>query len=266
MLSSAKSYVDVQSPIVNQNGYLGGSKIMAAGAHDLIGAEYLTNACADGATWEDWCYAVDQKFCDPLDPVIVAPAGGYKVFGKPELVEGSPFVVYDGVDCELNDLADSGRMAVDRLSFSEVRQVDYSMIALLDTMVSLDLGNTTVAPALELMEDNASALYGGYGVISMPRSLLVQAAANRLVFPSPDGGHQTATGTKVLATAQADPVGNRSIYLTGQVTLIQGQVQSHSVPSTSYRGEVDCAPMRALAERMYVPLIECMVVKATVLP
>lgn len=265
-ITEARTFKELEQPVINQNGFLANVDVLQPdGPHDMLGTEYLTHACAEGETWAELCYAVDQTPCVVPGGGIVAPVGGYKQFGRPELVSGSPFAVYDGVDCELTTLEDEAAMAQSRLSFSEPRQVDRNVLARLDDAVTVDLGAETVASAIAQMEDHSSALYGSYGIISMPRSLVTAAVAQRLVFLSPTGGLQTAVGTKVIAVAQEVPGGTTEMFLSGRITLIQGPVHMKSVASVTLP-DGECKPMRALAERMYVPLIECMVVKATATP
>lgn len=260
-ITDAKVYKTIEAPIVNQNGYLGNVNVIPVGGpHDLLGAEYLTNACADGETWAELCYAIEQEFCGGAAPT--PPAGGYKVFATPELVEGSPFAVYDGVDCQLTELEEAQAAANERLSFSEGRQVDINVLAGLAAATDADLGAQTLATGIPLMEDHASKLYGGYAVISMPRSLAVSAYSQRLIENAPDGGLQTVTGTKVVAVTQETPGGATDMFLTGRITLIQGPVVAKSVPPVTLP-DGSCKPQRALAERIYVPLVECLVVKAT---
>lgn len=260
-ISAAKSYVEVPNPVVNQNGYLFNVNVIPAGLHDLLGAEYVTNACAEGNIWTELCYNVDQQLCDPTG-TPVAPVDGYKQFGKPELVEGEPFAVYDGTDCALIPLEQAQKGAEDRLSFSEARQVDLYLSGWLAGNVDQDLGALDITSCIMVMEDVASVLYGSYGVISMHRSMAVCARKMDLIFDAPDGGLQTILGTKVIAVANDIPGGEQDVFLTGRITLIQGSVESHVVPEV-VRPDGTCDPQRALAERLYVPLVECMVVHAT---
>ncbi len=263
-ISDAKTYVELEPPVVYQGGYLGHANVIPAGAHDLLGAEYVTNACAPGGLWTELCYNVDQQLCDP-QTTPVPPIGGYKQFGKPELVEGSPFTVYDGTDCELARLDDALAGAEQRLSYSEGRQVDEYIYAWLDANADTNIGtlDDDIRTVIMVMEDMASQLYGSYGVIHMFRSMVLCARSRNLVFDAPGGGLETINGTKVIDVANPTPGATpQNVFLTGRVTLIQGEVNSHVVAGVN-RPDGTCDPQRALAERMYVPLVECMVVKAT---
>jgi len=259
--ADAKTYLDLADPVVNQNGYLGNVPVIPAGPHDLMGSEYLTHACATGETWTDLCYNANLTPCD--ESPVTPPAGGFKTFAQPELVEGSPFAVYDGVECDgLTIGADDLAGAETRLAYSEGRQVDYNVRAVLETLVTANLGTLPIATTIALFEEYTSALYGSYGVISLPRGLVVHARSQDLIFDAPGGGLQTVTGTTVVPTAQEVPGDPTIAYLSGRITLIQGTVQSRVAPAVT-RPDGSCDPQRALAERMYVPLIECTVVKAT---
>lgn len=265
MISQAKTYIDVQAPVPFQGGILSVANVIPATGHSLLGAEYQSDACADGATWTDICYSLMRDFCvndgDDPDDDPAEPEGGYKTFdGEPELVEGSPFAVYAGIECK--GTQGSEERAVQRLSYAEGRQIDQAVTAQLEATMSSDLGSMSMLEAIMAFEDAAAAGYGGYPTIVMPRSSVVCAMAQRLVFPGPDNVLMTANGTRVANTAQSTPGLDNNIYLTGQITLIQGEVMSHVVPSVT-RPDGTCDPERALAERMYVPLVECLVVGAT---
>jgi len=260
-IQAAKKYIEIPAPVVNQNGYLGHANIIPAGDHDLLGAEYVTNACAEGGLWTELCYSVDQQLCDPQTTPI-PPVDGYKEFGKPELVEGEPFAVYDGNDCGLVALEDAMAGAEERLSFSEGRQVDEYISGWLEANTDQDLGELSIRETIMVMEDVASVLYGSYGVIHMHRSMAACARSQKLVFEDGAGGYETFLGTKVIPVANNTPGGVQDVYLTGRVSLIQGDVLSQVVPEVN-RPDGTCDPQRALAERIYVPLVECMVVHAT---
>lgn len=260
--TDAKTYLEIPSPVVNQNGYLGHANVVSAHSHDLLGAEYITDACADGERWNDLCYSADQTPCD--NSAVPLPTGGYKQFGQPELVEGSPFAVYDGVECGLMPLAESLERAEQRLSFSQARQVDQHVMEILAATAGTDLGSLTIEQTISQFEDWAAQMYGSYGVISLSRGQAIQAQAKDLIESSPSGGLQTILGTQVIAVATATPgAATEDAFVSGRITIIQGPVHSHSVPGVN-RPDGSCDPQRALAERMYVPLVECMVVKATI--
>lgn len=264
MFGTAKTYKQLAAPVPHQGGYLGSVNVVPADAHDLMGVEYLTDACAPGQVWAELCYNANQNFCS--GDAVTEPTDGYKVFGQPELVEGEPFAVYEGAECDgLITEQEAMERAAARLGYAESRQVDYAIDTWLAANVDQDLGSGTLKALIMRFEDFASASYGGYPVVSMRRSLVTRAVAERLVFPSPNGGFQTALGALVVPTAEAAASygDDTDIYVTGQITLVQGQVIQKMV-SEVVRPDGSCDPARGLAERMYVPLVECMVASATV--
>jgi hypothetical protein len=249
-ISEARTYVEVPPAVPFQGGILSVAQVLSAGEHDLLGAEYQTDACADGGIWDLLCWSdVNLAGC-PGTPVP-PPPGGFKKFGKPDMVQGSPFAVYDGVDCDGPGSTGNEERARRRLSYSEGRQVDTKITAILEADKDTDLGALSLEEAIMSFEDLAAVNYGGYATIVMPRSMAVCAYAQRLVERGPNGALMTVNGTQVANTAAADAqtINTAKVYLAGRITLI--------------RPDGQCDPRRALAERMYVPLIECLVVAAT---
>jgi hypothetical protein len=263
-ISEARKYVEVPAAVPFQGGILSVAQILSAGDHDLLGAEYQTDACAEGGIWDLLCW-IDKGIADCAGSTVPAPPGGYKQFGQPDMVSGSPFAVYDGVDCDGPGSTGNEERARRRLGYSEGRQVDRKVTAILEAGKDADLTDVSLQEAIMAFEDLAAANYGGYPVIVMPRSMAVCAYAQRLVERGPNGGLITVNGTQVAATAPADDAttpNEARVYLAGRITLIQGDVRTIEVPGV-VRPDGKCDPRRALAERMYVPLIECTVVAAT---
>jgi len=260
--SDARVYVEVTPPVPFRGGILGVANIIPAAEHGLMGAEYLTDACAEGSLWTDICYNVDQQLCDPAstpDP----PADGYKVFDKPDLVQGDPFATHAGVDCDLASMADNEERARRSLEYAEGREIDQHFWLLMESLKSTDIGLNDIVTTIMTLDDLSSQLYGGYGVIHLTRGMTVCARAEKAIQPAPDGGWITVNGTRIANLANPGVAGGDSpAFLTGQITLIQGDVFSFAVPPVT-RPDGSCDPQRALAERMYVPLIECMVVGGT---
>jgi hypothetical protein len=79
-----------------------------------------------------------------------------------------------------------------------------------------------------------------------------------------DGSLTTCQGSLVanVTIPLDDPVvtATETIYVTGQITLLRSPVNTISVPQQP-RDDGTYAPARALAERIYVPLFECLVAK-----
>lgn len=260
-IAIAKSYVEVPAPVVRTGGILSVANVLPTSGHALLGAEYLTDACAPGGTWTDLCYVLDQQFCSTTPPT--PPVDGYKEFGQPDLVEGSPFVVYDGVDCNRPGETPNDARARARLEFSEGRQVDHYFETWLSANEDSSIGAVSLTEAIMAFEDIGSEMYGSYPVIVMPRSMAVCAAMQELIFRSAGGGLETINGTEVAAISPSTPGATTAdIWVTGRISLIRGPVETHAVGPVT-RPDGTCDPARALAERIYVPLIECMIVGAT---
>lgn len=262
-ITIAKSYIEVPAPPVRVGGVLSVATIVPVelGNHAMLGAEYLTDACADGDVWENICSLIDLKFCEggPVTP----PVDGFKTFGQPDLVEGSPFAVYDGVECGLTSLEDAEARAISRLGFSENRQVDQKVAELLDAQKSASLGPLSALDAIMEMEQIIAESYGGYGTILMPYSLMVCAFAEDLIVRAVGGGAATINGTAVVGYATPRTPTADNVFAVGRIVVVQGPVLSYSVPPVT-RPDGTCDPARALAERIYVPLFECIVVGASV--
>lgn len=259
-ITEARSYVEVPAAIPVQGGVLSVANIVQpTGPHDLLGAEYQTDACADANEWVDFCF-IDGNIaaCDPQAP----PAGPRKNFGQPDLVQGSPFAAYGGSECAaLGDDGARGRARA-RLAFTEPRTVDAHVTGLLDATA------TTLPPAslgeqLALMENIAGWSYGGYATILMSKGMLLKALEAAYVIEAPGGGWITPNGTRVGNVATDPTISTETVYLTGQITLIQGDIQTHIVHEV-IRPDGTCDPRRGLAERIWVPLIECLAYKGVV--
>jgi len=67
-ITAAKTYLGVEPVAPYQGGVLSVANVIDATGedHSLLGAEYLTDACADGGIWEEICYAVEQNLCEGL--------------------------------------------------------------------------------------------------------------------------------------------------------------------------------------------------------
>lgn len=261
----AKTYIEVPPPPPYEGGLFSVANIVPATGHALLGAEYMTDACTEGALWTEICYSVNRAFCDDVT-IPTPPLDGYKTFGEPSLVEGSPIAVYDGVECRAiggGSDAEGEAQAKRRLAYSEQRQVELYLPAIM-TGPAVQVENivsASVADAIMQFEAIAVLTYGGVATILMSRPYAVCAYSQRLIERAFDGSLQTVNGTRVAAIA-ANPGEEDNLFLTGQITLLQGPVIAHAVHEV-VRPDGTCDPRRVLAERMYVPLIECMVVATT---
>lgn len=245
-ITEARKYLDTIEPVTP---YVGGvlsvaNVVPATDVHALLGAEYQTDACAVGGVWEEYCY-VDN------DPTANPPAEGVKDFEQPDLVQGSPFTAYAGVECDLADMGEAAQRAEARLGYVESRQVDEYVWAEVTTGAT-DVTSTTLLDAVSKMELDVAQLYGGYATLLVPRDLVVCGFSQDLFVRGPQGQIMTHQGTLVANVA----VDAAKIAATGRITLVQGAVQVRSV-SEAILPDGSVVPRRALAERMYVPLTEC---------
>lgn len=264
VLTGARARISVPAPPVATGGFLGASHVIdvGEGAHELMGAEYLTDACTFSNGWSgNWCVAPIASQCE--DPG--APPANPKTFDAGSaVVEGDPFVVYAGSACDVDSLEGRLRSATAAFNYGERRSVDAAVTTWLDTIdIDMESEDAAIPCAIGLMEQWLAQNYGGVGVIALPLVAAVPAVGEGVVYPDASGsGLITAVGTPVVAyvpdTVQALPVG----YALGQLTLIRGPLRTVSVPPMS-RSDGTCEPARALAERIYVPLVECVVGRFT---
>ncbi|HEY6415790.1 MAG TPA: hypothetical protein VIX41_06120, partial [Acidimicrobiales bacterium] len=105
----------------------------------------------------------------------------------------------------------------------------------------------------------------------IPAWLVGCACANRGVLRNLDGSLTSCQGSNIANVvtgsvgvgAPPTPVTEDTMYVTGQITLLRGPLEQYFAPQQPF-GDGTYAPPRALAERTYVPLIECFVARITV--
>lgn len=262
-ITGARNWVEVPAPAPKVGGLFAVANVIdSADPHDLLGAEYQTDACGFAEHWSagNCGYGYPATACNPNPD----PAATLKDFHGLTLVTGDPFTVYDGIDCELVGAPDDhykGRVEAS-LRLKEQKAAEQHVAGLLLATTTTESAADIVAAVAEAeawLADN----YAGIGVIHMSRRAATLACAADVVSPGIDGR---------LATCQGTPVANGAGYgaldgvviASGQVTLIRGPITTASAPGMN-SGE-ECAPPRALAERTYVPLIECGAIKVTVTP
>jgi len=251
MITGASTLIDAPPVTPLGGGVLGAARVISTTGHALMGAWYLSDACGGPLEeWDEWC---------TMNPVA------RKLFeGDYELVEGEPFMVYAGVDCVMQDVAEAKTRASNKLTLNEGRNVDTHVLAQAEA-AAVDLGGPfTLNEAIGLAEGYAATVYGGKPVLLIPRVLVPCACQSNLLESNLDGTLTTCSGslvapvtTPVVAPSLGTPL---TIYVTGQITLLQGPITAVSVPSQLH-GDGTFAPARALAERIYVPLLECFVAK-----
>jgi hypothetical protein len=254
MITGARTFIDLPTPTPLGGGVVSVARILDVSGHELMGVEGQTDACATAEEWDEWC--------------TIAPVGR-KIFDDVlEYVSGDPFAVYAGVSCDLQRLPEAETRARARLELAESRAVDQHIDGMLaaDSDV-VDLGGPfPLREGIGVAEAFAATVYGGKPTLLIPR--LVIPCGGFVAFESSPGGTlSTPSGSLVgpLTTAISVPytTGPVTMYVTGSITLLRGPVQSFSVPQ-QVADDGSFAPMRALAERIYVPVFDCLVAKVEV--
>jgi hypothetical protein len=257
MIVGARWFLDVPAPPVLGGGVLSVARVIDnPPTHALMGSEYTTDACATAQEWlEDWC---------DMTPATT------KVFDTGwELVQGDPFVAYTGLECMLTTLPEAKDRALTRFDYAEGRSVDKNIAAWLDANAAIDLGGPfPVNEAIGVAEAYAATVYGGVPTLLIPRQF-VPCACGYALRSNLDGSLTTCQGAQVanITTPITLPVAagaTGTMYVTGQITLLRGEVMSYSTPQQVLDDTGRFAPPRALAERIYVPLIECLTAKVEV--
>lgn len=255
MITGARAWIDLPTPEPLGGGVVSVARVIDTTGHELMGVEGQTDACATVEEWNEWCTTT---------PVA------RKLFDGPyEYVTGDPFAAYAGISCDLQTLAGAEARARARLDLGESRAVDQHVDAQLAADADvIDLGGPfPINQAIGVAEAFAATVYGGRPTLLIPR--VVVPCGGSVVFESTPGGVLTTTAGSLvgpITTAIAVPyvAGPVTMYVTGSVTLLRGPVNSFSVPQQVDDLGPTFAPMRALAERVYVPVFDCLVAKVEV--
>jgi hypothetical protein len=262
-LTGFRQYVEVATTPRRIAGWLAAADVRDTSGPALLGAEYETDACITdyGGEFIDGCIATKGGFSQPPPGLAVPPGargptmpGRVKEFqGTGHTVTGDPFVPYAGVACLPNSLSIEAAQAQAqrRFAYVESRQVDYHLSRLI-TQNGNDIGDCPLSQMLANAEYAALNEYGGHALIAMSAPLVLCAASMNLLYAMGDGSLRTMAGTHVTTIAHNDAVTAKNFFLTGHVTLLRGSLNVRTatdMPNNQQYG---------LAERVYVPLIECM--------
>lgn len=258
MITGARSWIELDAPEPLGGGVMSVARVVDTSGNELMGVEGQTDACASAEEWNEWC--------------TMTPTGR-KIFEDTlEHFWGDPFAIYAGVACDLQTLEGSKARAIKRLEYGESRAVDQHVDADLAVNTEVvDLGGPfPLNEAIGHLESFAATLYGGKPTLLIPR-VLIPCGGFSQFESSPGGLLTTVAGSRVapLTTAVAVPsvTEPHTMYVTGSITLLRGPVMSVSVPQqvtgTGGLGPT-FAPMRALAERIFVPVFDCLVGKIEV--
>lgn len=257
-IAGARTRVTVPPVTVARRGILSVATVVPVSGHELLGAEYLTDACTiDYGTTSAWCPPAPSVQCGTVTATVDPKVFTHHVT---DVVEGDPFTIYAGAACDI-DTVDERRMKAERqLEFAEAAAIDAAMLPLLDA-VDMPTGVTgSIVCAIGAMEAALAEVYGGEGVVVIPMKYACAAYGEGAVYRDLDGTLRTCLGT--LVAAYIAPLTVDAVYATGRITLLQGPVKSYSVPPMN-RADGTCLPARGLAERTYVPLVECLVLSGT---
>lgn len=258
MITGAQQTITVAPPAVARGGVLAVANVQDVEGHALLGAQYETMACADARTWEEFCTTPGTWVNCEYTP----PEGGLKVFDQaPSWVESlDPFAVYAGVECDFQRREESEERARRALAYGERREVDKAVITAIDSVaieITTDPADPSLGQAIGAAELYIATAYGGVATLLIPLNWAAIAARDNFVMIDVlTGRATTALGSNVAFFVPGTEDTEGRIYATGQITLLRGPINSFSTPDQICDGEV--VPPRALAERIYVPLVECL--------
>lgn len=243
-----------------------------ADPHWMCGIQYEPYACDQAKLIADECEAdpPPEKAADPGVP----------------LVEGTPFVVYDGFNCSIvgrseADIIDRARRA---LTLGEQRAVEEAYwtgslgntpnLANPDAVVLNPVDPPGPADALSLaaglaaLENYLASNYGGLGVIHMPRGVATLLTRDGLLCGcgGTRGKLTTALGTPVAAgggyvantgpDGSPAPPGTAWMYATGRVVIYRSDIVINP-DSVAQAFNRKTNTVHILAERTYVVAHEC---------
>ena len=249
-MTATRNHVAIPAPAVRVGGVMSVARVIdITDPHDQLGAQYESQACASGQILTDLC----------------APHTG-KVFDDMTWVTGEPFVVYTGVECDFMQSGEAERKINERFGFIESASVDQGVLADLAALdVPVGAGAEPLASAVGILEATMAVAYGGVATLYVPANLVTQGCAANVFHRQADGTIVTCQGSKVANMAAWDGTlqsATHTIYASGQITILRGPLLGpHYAPN--FMEGATYHPARALAERVYVPLIECVVFSTT---
>lgn len=194
---------------------------------------------------------------------------GEKIFQGVETVLGNPFTVYKGVDCQYlkGNFEDWARTALENGEGRAVEEAVLRSLLANSLLAPVDLtpgtGAVSIRTGVALLEGYAAQAYGGRPLMHASRTITSLALTDR-AFQSDDAFH--------VSTRQGVPVANGGgyeinvgpgnvvpaageawIYITGQVTLARTEIDTYGALDWTKNDQ------QAIAERTYVPLVECFI-------
>ncbi len=251
-ITGARAYVEVPAPQPRLGGLFPVARVLSVSGHELLGAEYQTDACTPAEHWS----AGNCGYGFPATPCNPGGTPTLKSFHGLTDVQGDPFTIYDGIDCNLLGHSEGfGSRVTAALTLKEAKAVETHVLTLLQAASGAPVTSGDGVAQIAAAEEWLASEYEGQGVIHMSRGLAAVACAAQVIAPGLDGTLATCQGTPIANGAGYSALGD-SIIASGQVTLLQGPVETRDVPQMD-NGDGTCSPPRSLAERSYVALIEC---------
>lgn len=219
---------------------------------------------ASGATYLSENCGVASSLNDPA--CVTAEDRAEKTFGEIEVITGTPFAVYKGVECvDMTD--DDTSWAVRGLELTEGIAVERGLAEALFAGAT-DLTPTpgtavSVAEGVAILEGWAGNNYGGTPVLHMDRQVASLALSDDTLMPGADftlttkQGALVANGGGYLGMVGPDgdpaPAGTAWVYVTGAVVVSRTAAIVNRVLGAGEHVNVQ----RALAERMIAVTAEC---------
>jgi len=268
-----RNRIDVPAPPIAVGGFLAGAQVINVtdGDHSLMGAEYESTACfGDPVRYTgSWCEVAEPVIdCEaravvvPPDPKYFYPASG--------VYDGMPFALYQGVECDMQPSEQSLAQVKEAYAYGERRSIDQTLMLILKNHPNLyDPGMDPAPPAVVLgfLEQEVARSYGGTALIAIPMQDIPAFCQAQLIAPNIDGTFSSCQGSTIIGTASYD--NDHALYAMGRMVLIRGPLNTYSAPPQMIGcpdGSYISQPARALAERIYVSIIECEPIKSIVKP
>jgi hypothetical protein len=226
---------------------------MADGAWEM-GVQWDMDSCGEVGSYDGICMA----------------DGETKDFTGLAVGEGLPFVVHAGVECGMFSRDREVAAARARLAAHEATEVEKRLVDryIVNPSAQVETDAKEMPAALGHLED-LIAEYGYEGIIQMPPSIAALAAQKGLLMR--EGGRTVTYLGTPIATGHGYtrrmrvPVGNGTgtdvtptegqgwIWVTGAVELMRGPVKVSEAVNTATNVRM------VLAERIYVPKIDCLI-------
>ena len=215
-----------------------------------------------GVEYASFLCSLPGLFAAPCEVVPDITYDQTKTTSGSQTVEGSPFVVYSAIECDLIGGPYTDQARAKLLGGEEVPVAQaVAALALNDPDLVVLAGDlSTVQDAIAALgdlEQYAAENYAGLPIIHMSRKTATILIAANALFPQLDGSLITGLGTPVAASGgYPDDV----MWVTGQVHLWRTPVTAVDVPAQMSNQAI------SLAERTYMAAIDCLVAVVGTVP